>query len=323
MHAIESAAFIVCLDDARLEGATAVERCFQFLYADGSNRWYDKTLQLIICENGTSASVCEYSAINDFSIVPLHQHINRAIFEYDPQPPAANNIKDSGSIWSIEELPLSTKETVKREIVNSHRVFKAATSKHNFAFLDEPSLGSDFLGFHKCPVQSAVQLAVQLACRRFYGYSPPAMETVSMAHFRRGCIEINQIIQPAVAAFLTRANDAATATSPQDLRPLFYDAARAHAKSLSRASKGRGFNRHLLALEWMLREGEGVPTLFRDPAYAKMKPGKVMTSNADDEGLEGGIAYPIPESIFVCFDVKGRRWVETITLMIIGWDDPC
>ena len=62
IQTIEAATFIVCLDDA--SPGTLVERCYQFLYADGSNRWYDKTLQFVVCDNGVSASVHEHSSLD-------------------------------------------------------------------------------------------------------------------------------------------------------------------------------------------------------------------------------------------------------------------
>lgn len=57
--------------------------------------------------------------------------------------------------------------------------------------------------------------------------------------------------------------------------------------------RGRGFERHLLALKWMLEdegaeaeaegkeEGIGIetPALFQDEGYKKIKPRKVITSN--------------------------------------------
>ena len=144
-----------------------------------------------------------------------------------------------------------------------------------------------------------------MASRRFFGYNPPAVETVSMSHFRKGRVEINHTIHAAMAKYLTATTDA---TIPREqLRMLAFDAAKEHAKSLGRASNGRGFSRHLLAMEWMLQEGEAKPALFKDPVYEVMKPGKLVTSTFKTGWLEGGFVYPVPGSILVYFEVKDQR----------------
>ena len=302
MKVIQDAAFIVCLDDAHPESST--ERCYQFLYADGSNRWYDKTLQLIVCSNGISASLMEHSALDGISVEPLHEYINRAIHTYDPQVPAGVETENF-FLDHVEHLPLLTNNAIEEELQRFRKGFKATTTKFTFASLEIFSLGADMLRSHKCPIQSGIQLAIQLACRRFFGYNPPALETVSMAHFRKGRVEVHHIISATVARFLSSATD--STVPPDKLRERFFDATKAHAKSLSRAGKGRTFSRHMLAMEWMVREGETTPDLFVDSSYAKMRPGKVLTSNFTTGWLEGGFAYPVPESILVYFEIKDER----------------
>ena len=126
-----------------------------------------------------------------------------------------------------------------------------------------------------------------------------------MARYRKGRVEVNHIIQPAMKDFLAAACDSSLSTGA--LKPLLYEAAKSHARSLTRASNGRGFSRHLLAMEWMLQEGEEVPSLFKDPVYLRMKPGKVMTSCFTTGWQEGGFVYPVPESILVYYEVEEER----------------
>jgi len=90
-----------------------------------------------------------------------------------------------------------------------------------------------------------------------------------MAHFRKGRVEVHHIIGPAVARFLDGAEELTTPLSEQ--RQRFFHATKAHAKSLRRASKGRAFSRHMLAMEWMLRKREAAPDLFLDPIYETRK----------------------------------------------------
>ena len=259
---------------------------------------------MVVCENGVSASICEHSALDGVSVEPLHDYINKAIREFNPQAAQREEAdKDASSV--VEELPLSQNKTIDNAICRFQQEFDQLSSKLTFASVELSTLGVDFLRSHKCPSQSGVQLAIQLACQHFFGYNPSALETVSMAHFQKGRVEVHHIIVPALARFLAVIKQADS--TAKTLRVAFLDAARAHAKSLSRVSKGKGLSRHLLALEWMLREDEEKPKLFEDPVYVRLKPGRVMTSNFTTGWLEGGFVYPVPESILVYFEIRDER----------------
>lgn len=155
--------------------------------------------------------------------------------------------------------------------------------------------------------------------RRFFGYNPMARETVSLAHFRRGRVETNDIITAEILAFIAaveaqrqrqdqQQGQRHALSDPKALQSKAYEAARSHAKTLSRASKGRGAGRHMLALEWMAKEvGGEVPELFRDEAYVKTKPARVLTSSFKTGWREGGFVYPVPGGILVYFEVFEER----------------
>ena len=294
---------MVCLDNAN--PVNSEERFRQFLFGDGSNRWYDKTLQIVVCDNGVSASIYEHAAVDGFSVQPLHDFINSAILEYER--PVRSEMKDLelGSISTPARLPLTTTMTIDNNISQLSHNFQTPTLQYSFASVEIESFGNDFFSKHKCPVQSGIQLAIQLASRRFFGSSLPAHETVSMATFRKGRVEVHHIIQPLVAEFLTAASEQVTDSSK--LRAMAFQAAKAHTKSLSRASKGHGFSRHLLAMEWAIQEGDTTPTLFKSPIYARMKPGKVITSAFKSGWVEGGFVYPVPGGLFIYFEVKDQR----------------
>merc|ERR1712115_247769 len=65
---IESSAFVVCLDDAA--PVTLNERAHQYWHGDGSNRWFDKPLQFIVNDNGTSGFMGEHSMMDG---TPTHR----------------------------------------------------------------------------------------------------------------------------------------------------------------------------------------------------------------------------------------------------------
>ncbi|EDO04615.1 hypothetical protein SS1G_07098 [Sclerotinia sclerotiorum 1980 UF-70] len=302
---IEAAAFIVCLDDGTPE--TPSQRFSQFLFGDGSNRWYDKSLQFVVCKNGVSASVCEHSILDGITIEVLHEFINEAIISHKPSPNTTPRNPNTPEI-----LPLILNPNLETRTQHILQNLSRQTSKYTFTHFETHKLQQKFLSEKGLPTQSSIQLAIQLAIQRFFNYIPNAIETVSLAQFRQGRVEVHHIITPLMAQFL--------ATNKQTLnihsRELLYEAAKEHAKSLTRASKGRGFSRHLLALEWMIKEGEETPAFFQDAVYARMKPERAVTSCFNTGWLEGGFVYPFPGSILVYFEVKR----ESVSFSIFGND---
>ncbi|KAL9035003.1 MAG: hypothetical protein Q9180_005093, partial [Flavoplaca navasiana] len=175
----------------------------------------------------------------------------------------------------------------------------------------------------KCPPQSKVQIAINLCLHHFFNSKIPARKTVSLAHFRQGRVEVHHIIQPAVAQLLSDAVgcERTNFSSPPTLCASFDGAAEAHAKLLTRSRAGKRFSRHLRVMEWMLDDMR--KELIKDPRYAmlledevyqRMKSGRIMTSCATTGWLEGGFVYPVPEGVFVYFEIQD----ESIRFSIFG-----
>lgn len=78
LEQIQAASFVVCLDDA--SPVTLHERADQYWHGDGANRWFDKPLQFIINENGTSGFMGEHSMMDGTPTHRLNDYVNMMIF---------------------------------------------------------------------------------------------------------------------------------------------------------------------------------------------------------------------------------------------------
>lgn len=136
IETIEAAAFIICLDNAA--PTTPSERFSQFLF-EGSNRWYDKPLQFIICANGISASLCEHSVLDGITIEYIHEFINDAIAERKSGSPTDEGMTtfDTSSPFTMEPLYLSLipDSTLLNHIQEVRNNLKQTTSAYSFAHL--------------------------------------------------------------------------------------------------------------------------------------------------------------------------------------------
>lgn len=73
LDTIEGAIFSICLEDSQPE--TLIETSHLMMHGDGKDRWFDKSLQLIVCRNGTTALNVEHSRLDGSVIGRLQKHI--------------------------------------------------------------------------------------------------------------------------------------------------------------------------------------------------------------------------------------------------------
>lgn len=305
LHTIEAAAFIICLDNARPE--TPSERAYQFFYGNGSNRWYDKSLQFVVCDNGASATVCEHALLDGTSTAPLKEFIVQAISEGRYEDRLIRAEKELNSNIGLEEIVFSTNPSIDQRIQHVRQAFEARQSKYCYAGFDLTNVNSLFFRANKCAPKSGVQLVIQLACYRFFGYNPAASETVSMAHFRNGRVALSQTVWPQVVDFCKAADDRSISLIHR--KTLFHDAASSLARSLNRAVKGHSTNRYMMALEWMLHAEEPRPALFDDPVYKQSVTEMVTTDCLENDLLECGLVLRDPGSVWIHFQALDDRYV--------------
>jgi carnitine O-acetyltransferase len=108
LHVLEAAAFIVCLDDASPEGAP--ERARHFHFGDGRNRWNDKSIQFVICENTVSGIVGDHSMLDASTLLGLNKYVYKAIQQHQ------NIFSDDTTIGEVLNLIHEVKPVVLPEI---------------------------------------------------------------------------------------------------------------------------------------------------------------------------------------------------------------
>ena len=302
INLINAAAFIICLDDG--SPATATERCNQLLLGNPSNRWSDKSLQFVVCENGVSGYICEHSMLDATSLKQINRFVTRAIAEHK-----VDIYKDgqaNGHAESTEEHTFVTNTSILDHIDRLQKEFDKRHSPVEFSHFRLSAVGNGLLHTKKIPSKAGIQLIIQLASLLHYEKQYPSWETVTMTPFHKGRLDWMQVVSPNMYHFCKAALDAHIPLAER--LALLRDAAQSHASTLTKIARGRGFAAHLEALQEVLQQHEPVPALFTDPTWEMMRVTSTRKIKTDaSEGLmaqEAGFFMPDPESVFVHYEVE-------------------
>ncbi|KAF2101838.1 carnitine O-acetyltransferase [Rhizodiscina lignyota] len=299
LETIESASFIVCLDDA--SPITLEERAHQYWHGNGSNRWFDKPLQFIVNDNGTSGFMGEHSMMDG---TPTHRLndtacmlIARNALPFD-DPNIRSNLPDPSPI------KFTINADVQLDLDAARQHFERQIGAHELKVQAYQGYGKGLIKKFKCSPDAYVQMVIQLAYHKMYGKNRPTYESAATRRFQMGRTETTRTVSDESVAFC----DAMAADAdPQSIVNLFRKALDAHVKYINDASDGRGVDRHLFGLKKCLKEGEKTPAIFEDPAFSYSSSWYLSTSQLSSEYFNGygwsqvidegfGIAYMINEN---------------------------
>jgi carnitine O-acetyltransferase len=300
VEAIESASFVVCLDDA--SPITLEERAHQYWHGDGSNRWFDKPLQFIINDNGTSGFMGEHSMMDGTPTHRLNDEASKMIFTnalpFD-DPNVRSNLPDP------KPLRFNITPDLQLDLDAAQAHFARQIGAHELRVQAYQGYGKGLIKKFKCSPDAYVQMIIQLAYHKFYGKNRPTYESAATRRFQQGRTETCRTVSDESVAFCSAMAD--PSTTAEEAAKLFRDACNAHVKYITDASDGRGVDRHLFGLKKCLEEGEPVPSLYQDPAYTYSSTWFISSSQLSSEYFNGygwsqvvddgwGIAYMINEN---------------------------
>jgi len=300
LETIQAAAFIVCLDDA--SPVTLEERAHQYWHGDGQNRWYDKPLEFIVNENGTSGFLGEHSMMDGTPTHRLNDYTNMLIFsnKVDLGPPTTRSNLPEPSV-----IKFHINESVTREIHRATSDFDILIGQHDLKVQAYQGYGKNLIKRFKCSPDAYVQMLIQLAYHKMYGVSRPTYESAATRRFQQGRTETCRTVSDESVAFCDAMGN--PEIPEENCVELFRKAVDAHVQYITNASDGKGVDRHLFGLKKCLHEGEELPAIYKDPSYAYSGTWYVSSSQLSSEFFNGygwsqvvdqgwGIAYMINEN---------------------------
>jgi carnitine O-acetyltransferase len=256
---IEKALFVVCLDEGEPE--TLDEHARVMLHGDGRNRWFDKSFQVIVQENGQLGPNAEHSRGESPSVIPLFDFA--AARERTGDEPSER----SGRVLPpVNRMQWKLTPEIEQAIETACQNFDRTAADFDLKVLPFDSYGKGFVKKSRLPPDAFIQMALQLAYFKMHGRPALTYETAQTRVFFRGNTEAIRSCSPESMEFVTAMEQ--PAFSPQTKFDFIRKAVDAHAQQTREAMAGKGVDRHLLGLRTLASENEGeLPGLFRDKGY--------------------------------------------------------
>ncbi|XP_015266890.1 PREDICTED: carnitine O-acetyltransferase, partial [Gekko japonicus] len=269
VRSIEKSIFTVCLDAPMPRVSDDIYKsrvAAQMLHGGGSrwnsgNRWFDKTLQFIIAEDGSCGLVYEHAPSEGPPLVALVDHV----VEYTRKPELVRS--PMVPLPMPKKLRFNITPEIKNDIEKAKQNLNIMVQELDIKVLVFHHFGKNFPKSEKISPDAFIQVALQLAYYRMYGEVCATYESASLRMFRLGRTDTIRSASIDSAAFVAAMDD--SGKQDQEKAELLRRATQAHRAYTDLAINGNAIDRHLLGLKLQAIEDlVSMPELFMDTAYA-------------------------------------------------------
>ncbi|XP_017769872.1 PREDICTED: carnitine O-acetyltransferase-like isoform X1 [Nicrophorus vespilloides] len=280
VDAIQKSLYVMSIDQAmpKIEGQNRhTEASHQLIHGGGSkvnggNRWFDKTVQFIIGENGVNGLCYEHSPAEG---VPIAVMVDFLV-EYMKRD-GSKGIPDADGVELPIHLEFNVNADVEKEIIKSCKNLDALAADLDMDSFSFDVYGKEFVKKHKISPDSYIQMAMQYAFYRMYNYPGAHYESAATRKYLHGRTETIRSCSTQSVAFARAMMD--DAKTPEDKVKSLREAVDSHKKYTVDALNGFGVDRHLLGLKLTsLEQNISLNPFFKDVAFTKSNSFRLSTS---------------------------------------------
>ncbi|XP_049606540.1 carnitine O-acetyltransferase b [Syngnathus scovelli] len=315
VRAIERGLFSLCLDSPVMrisDEKYASRKAAQVLHGGGTfsnsgNRWFDKTLQFVIGEDGSWGLLYEQATAEGPPIATLLDYVLRHCEEPDSRRSPLVPLP------MPKKLYFNIDREIKRDIENAKQNLDILINDLDVNVFNFKKFGKDLPKRHKLSPNSFIQLALQLAYYRVHGDVCATCDIASQRMFRKGRTEYIRSPTNEMLKFILAFVD--PSVSREVKLQLLTEGIDAYSALTDQVLKGHGIDRHLLGLKLQaIEEGLSVPKIFMDTAFGlathwKLRTGQVP-ANTDSVMCFGPL---VPDGYAICYNPQSDHVHFSIT----------
>uniref|UniRef100_A0A182JUM5 Choline/carnitine acyltransferase domain-containing protein n=1 Tax=Anopheles christyi TaxID=43041 RepID=A0A182JUM5_9DIPT len=295
LELVDSALFCLCLDESTIEPENPIPAIREFLFGDGTNRWFDKSFTLIVAKDGTAGINFEHSWGDGVAVLRYFQEIFK---ETTTAPYAQVGLQgaDNQSKDAIVPIEFTLDDRVKAAIRTAENNHNTVIDSLDMNYMKYEGINKNVCKKQRISPDSVMQLGFQLAYYKQHGKFVGTYESCSTAAFRHGRTETMRPCTVATKAFCEEVErrDGGKKKSMAELRALMNQCSTVHGQLTKEAAMGQGFDRHLFGLKHTAQKnGLPLPALYQDPAYAAINHNILSTSTLSSPALLAGGFGPV------------------------------
>uniref|UniRef100_A0A1B0EZJ6 Choline O-acetyltransferase n=1 Tax=Phlebotomus papatasi TaxID=29031 RepID=A0A1B0EZJ6_PHLPP len=253
---------------------------------NSGNRWFDKTMQIIVCNDGTWGLCYEHSTSEGIAVVLLLEGILKAIDEM-------GNVEEGVGQQHLpppERLEWIIRPPMQRRLVIAAKSFDQRIEDLDFYVYRYQTYGKSFIKACQVSPDCYIQLALQLAYYKLYGHLVSTYESASTRRFLLGRVDCirsatTEALEWAKAMCQGEGPNVPLESDKEDddkdgkkvtfslyskdhLRELFRCAAARQTEIMVQNILGHGIDIHLLGLREACKDRGGpMHELFTDESY--------------------------------------------------------
>ncbi|KAM3858173.1 carnitine O-acetyltransferase b [Diretmus argenteus] len=312
---IEKGLFSLCLDSPVMrisDEKYASRKAAQILHGGGTfsnsgNRWFDKTVQFVVGEDGSWGLLYEQATAEGPPIAMLLDHI----LEYceKPEPKRAPLLP----LPMPKKLYFHIDREIKRDIEHAKQNLDILINDLDVNVFNFRRFGKDLPKQHNLSPNAFIQVALQLAYYRVHNEVCAACDIATQRMFRGGRTEYIRSPTNQALKFILAFDD--PSVSSEAKRQLLREAVEAYSSLTAQVLSGKGIDLHLLGLKLQaIEEGLSIPNIFMDTAYGlathwKLRTGQVP-SNTDSVMCFGPL---VPDGYAICYNPQADHVHFSIT----------
>ncbi|KAG0306958.1 Carnitine O-acetyltransferase mitochondrial [Dissophora globulifera] len=301
LRKIESSVFLLCLDDSSPVTRDEVSRaCW---HGDGRNRFFDKSLQFIVFENGKAGFMGEHSTMDGTPTCRLNDYVctNLAQNKIEHGSPTV-----SSNLETPQKLQFAFNTAVHKAIETSEKNFEELIGKHGLYVQKYEGYGKNLIKRFKCSPDAYVQMIIQLAYFKMHGVSNPTYESAQVRKFQHGRTETCRTLSTESVAWVNAMENVNVPAAEKTA--LFKKALDAHVSYMANALEGHGVDRHLLGLRLSLKPTESKPSMFTQDVFSRSSHWNLSTSQLSGEYFDGyGWGEVVPDGYGVAYMINANN----------------
>ncbi|CAF0797737.1 unnamed protein product [Didymodactylos carnosus] len=278
------------------------------------NRWYDKTMQFIVGEDGACGVNYEHSPSEAIAVIQLIEHLFRYMTEKSKE-----RFRRSKSLCELptpHRLKWNLNKLLRRQIKTAKDTLRSSIDDFDLNILEFNDYGKAFVKLHNMSPDAFIQMSLQFTYFKMYDKLVSTYESASTRRFYFGRVDNIRANTPEVLEWAQAMVDEENIIPAAEKLQLFRRAMQAQTDLMIQNILGQGMDNHMLALKQIAHNHQiPIPELFLDEGYKMSSHFALSTSQVTTNLAESFMCYGavVPDGYGCSYNVHDDQFCFCIS----------